>query len=104
MSIRVLSLGIVTFATDHTKFGRTESHPGLIPATIGSYVIVRLGEGKARQVFMSARIFDATEAQNLEDISEWGDFKEIYTVFFVSGQFPARAACWGHNPRAWCES
>lgn len=55
----------VAIASDDTKFGLTETRLGLIPATIGPYVLARLGEGMARRVFMSARIFDATEAQTL---------------------------------------
>jgi methylglutaconyl-CoA hydratase len=52
----------IAVADDSTKFGLTETRLGLIPATIGPYVIARMGEGKARRVFMSARMFDAKEA------------------------------------------
>ena len=52
----------VAIATNDTRFGFTETKLGLIPATIGPYVIARLGEGAARQVFMSARLFNAEEA------------------------------------------
>ena len=47
------------------KFGFTETRLGLIPATIGPYVIARMGEARARRVFMSSRIFDAAEAVEL---------------------------------------
>jgi methylglutaconyl-CoA hydratase len=52
-------------AADTTRFGLTETRLGLIPATISPYVIARMGEGAARQVFMSARLFDAADAQRL---------------------------------------
>jgi methylglutaconyl-CoA hydratase len=52
----------VAIAEETTKFGLTETRLGLIPATIGPYVIARMGEGNARRVFMSARVFDASEA------------------------------------------
>jgi methylglutaconyl-CoA hydratase len=52
-------------ASDTTRFGLTETRLGLIPATISPYVIARMGEGAARQVFMSARIFDAFDAVRL---------------------------------------
>ncbi|WP_377512276.1 crotonase/enoyl-CoA hydratase family protein [Octadecabacter sp. R77987] len=55
----------VAVADDRTTFGLTETRLGLIPATIGPYVLARLGEGKARRVFMSARVFDAAEAAAL---------------------------------------
>jgi methylglutaconyl-CoA hydratase len=47
------------------KFGLTETRLGLIPATIGPYVLARMGEARARQVFMSSRIFGAAEAAEL---------------------------------------
>lgn len=52
-------------AAASARFGLTETRLGLIPATISPYVIARMGEGRARPVFMSARIFDAAEAQAL---------------------------------------
>ena len=50
---------------DTAKFGLTETRLGVIPATIAPYVIAKIGEGKARRVFMSSRIFKADEAFEL---------------------------------------
>lgn len=47
------------------KMGLTETRLGLIPATIGPYVVARMGEALARRVFFSARLFDAEEAVTL---------------------------------------
>lgn len=55
----------VTIGVDVAKFGLTETRLGIIPATIGPYVLARMGEGLARRVFMSGRIFDASEAVDL---------------------------------------
>ena len=55
----------VAIASEDTRFGFTETKLGIIPATIGPYVIARIGEGAARQVFMSARVFQADEAERL---------------------------------------
>lgn len=55
----------IAIAADHAKFGLTEVKLGLIPATIGPYVLARMGEAKARQVFMSGRVFGADEAVRL---------------------------------------
>ncbi len=49
-------------AADTARFGLTETRLGLIPATISPYVLARIGEGKARGVFISGRVFDAAEA------------------------------------------
>ncbi|MGR3632613.1 MAG: crotonase/enoyl-CoA hydratase family protein [Limimaricola soesokkakensis] len=55
----------VVVAEAGTRFGFTETKLGIIPATISPYVLARMGEGRARQVFMSARLFDADEAVRL---------------------------------------
>jgi len=46
-------------------FGLTEVRLGLIPATIGPYVVARMGADRARRVFFSGRVFDAREAVDL---------------------------------------
>ena len=60
----------VAIAETGTKFGLTETRLGLVPATIGPYVIARMGEGPARRVFMSSRIFETEEAQALGIIAK----------------------------------
>ncbi|MGR3497895.1 MAG: crotonase/enoyl-CoA hydratase family protein [Limimaricola soesokkakensis] len=55
----------VVVAEAGTRFGFTETKLGIIPATISPYVLARMGEGRARQVFMSARLFGAEEAVRL---------------------------------------
>ena len=55
----------VAIGADHVRMGLTETRLGLIPATIGPYVWARMGEGKARRVFMSGRLFGAEEAVQL---------------------------------------
>jgi methylglutaconyl-CoA hydratase len=59
----------VTLADSATKFCFSETRLGIIPATIGPYVLARMGEGNARRVFMSARVFDAVEAERLGIVS-----------------------------------
>ena len=51
--------------TQSARMGLTETKLGLIPATIGPYVLARLGQGMARRVFMSSRLFPAEEAVQL---------------------------------------
>lgn len=60
MSVCDVAIGVVG-----PKFGLTETRLGLIPATIGPYVLARMGEAMARRVFMSARLFGAEEAVTL---------------------------------------
>ncbi|MES2432481.1 MAG: crotonase/enoyl-CoA hydratase family protein [Pseudomonadota bacterium] len=55
----------VVVAARGTQFCFSETRLGLIPATIGPYVLARIGEGHARRVFMSACMFGADEAATL---------------------------------------
>ncbi len=55
----------VAIGAERVKMALTETKLGLIPATIGPYVLARMGEGMARRVFMSGRVFGAEEAVGL---------------------------------------
>ena len=59
----------VVVAARGTQFCFSETRLGIIPATIGPYVLARIGEGQARRVFMSARMFGAEEAVTLGIVS-----------------------------------
>lgn len=61
----LISVCDVAIGVTGAKFGFTETRLGLIPATIGPYVLARMGEAMARRVFMSARLFDTQEAVTL---------------------------------------
>ena len=60
--VGMMSVCDVAVGVTGAKFGLTETRLGLIPATIGPYVVARMGEAMARRVFMSSRLFDANEA------------------------------------------
>lgn len=63
--VGMMAVSDIVIASDQARFGLTEVRLGLIPATIGPYVLARMGEPAARRVFFSARLFDAAEAQAL---------------------------------------
>lgn len=60
--VGMVSVCDVAVGASGVKMGLTETRLGLIPATIGPYVVARMGGARARRVFMSARLFDAQEA------------------------------------------
>ncbi len=60
--IGMTSVCDVAIGVTGARFGLTETRLGLIPATIGPYVVARMGAARARRVFMSARLFGAEEA------------------------------------------
>lgn len=47
------------------KFALSEVKLGLVPATIAPYVVQAIGPRQARRLFISAEIFDATEAARI---------------------------------------
>ncbi|WP_193178691.1 crotonase/enoyl-CoA hydratase family protein [Oricola nitratireducens] len=53
----LMAVSDIVVAADTAKFALTETRLGLIPATIGPFVVRRLGEGFARQVFFNAKPF-----------------------------------------------
>lgn len=63
--VGMLAVCDVAVGADGLKMGLTETRLGLIPATIGPYVVARMGEAMARRVFFSARLFRAEEAVRL---------------------------------------
>lgn len=63
--VGLLSVCDLAIGAAQARFGLTETRLGLIPATIGPYVLARMGEAGARRVLMSARLFDAPEAVDL---------------------------------------
>ncbi|WP_210527338.1 crotonase/enoyl-CoA hydratase family protein [Rubellimicrobium arenae] len=60
--VGLLSVCDIAVAVDTAVFAMTETRLGLIPATIGPYVLARIGEPAARRLMLSARRFDAAEA------------------------------------------
>jgi methylglutaconyl-CoA hydratase len=63
--VGLMSVCDVAVGVEGAKFGLTEVRLGLIPATIGPYVVARMGAARARRVFFSGRVFGAGEAVEL---------------------------------------
>ncbi|MFT4196453.1 MAG: enoyl-CoA hydratase/isomerase family protein [Pseudoxanthomonas sp.] len=60
----------IAVATPEAKFGTTEVRLGLIPATIGPYVIRAIGARAAQRYFLTGERFDVTEAHRLGLVHE----------------------------------
>ena len=70
----------IVVATSGAEFALTETRLGLIPATIGPYVVRRLGEGNARRVLMNGKRFGADVARQLGLVSEVTDTDNLDEV------------------------
>ena len=67
--VGLMSVCDTVIAVRGVRFGLTETRLGLSPATIGPYVVERMGGARARQVFFSPRLFPAEEAVTLGLVS-----------------------------------
>ncbi len=54
-----------TLAVPEAKFGYTEVKIGFIPAIVSVFLIRQIGEKRARDLLLTGRIFDATEAHSM---------------------------------------
>ena len=63
--VGLVSVCDAVIGADQVQMALTETRLGLIPATIGPYVAARMGEARARRVFMSGRRIKAAEAVDL---------------------------------------
>lgn len=55
----------IAICSETARFGLTEVKLGLVPAVISPYVIAAVGARHARRLFVTAELFDATEAARI---------------------------------------
>lgn len=55
----------LAIGVDAAKFSLSEVKLGLVPAVISPYVIAAIGLRQARRLFLTAEVFDATEAERI---------------------------------------
>ena len=56
----------VAIAVDSAKFALTEVRLGIVPAAISPYVVAAIGGRQARRLFLTAAMFDAAEARDVQ--------------------------------------
>ena len=66
----VLEAGALLVAADGVNFCLSEAKLGLLPATIGPYVVKAMGEQAARRWFVTAERFSAAQAQAMGFVHE----------------------------------
>jgi methylglutaconyl-CoA hydratase len=64
------TLADFTLAAPEAKFGYTEARIGFIPAIVSVFLRRQIGDKRARDLLLSARIFDASEAFSFGLVSE----------------------------------
>lgn len=59
-----------TLAAPDAKFGYTEARIGFIPAVVSSFLVLQVGEKKARDLLLTARLVPAHEAREMGLVNE----------------------------------
>jgi len=59
-----------TLAVPTAKFGYTEVRIGFVPAIVSAYLALQIGDKRSRDLLLSGRLFDATEAHRLGLVNE----------------------------------
>ncbi|MGD0733989.1 MAG: enoyl-CoA hydratase-related protein [Terracidiphilus sp.] len=59
-----------TLAVPSAKFGYTEVRIGFVPALVSAYLALQIGDKRARDLLLTARLFDAAEAYRLGLVNE----------------------------------
>lgn len=63
--IGLVACADIAIAVDAAKFALTEVRLGIVPAVISPYVVAAIGARQSRRLFLTAAMFDATEARAL---------------------------------------
>jgi len=87
-----------TVASDEAKFGYTEVKIGFLPAIVSTFLIMQVGEKRARDLLLTGRIFSAEEARHMgivtdvvsgEQLMEWA--RELAGTLMQSSPASLRA-------------
>ncbi len=73
----LMAVADITIASRRAKFALTETRLGLIPATIGPFVIARIGSAAVRSVFITGAVITAERAEGLGLVSIVADDADL---------------------------
>ena len=76
----------IAVAAEDTTFGFTEVKLGLIPAMIAPYVLAKIGQSAARELFVTGRRFDAAHARHIglvHDVVAAGDLIDRVNKYLI---------------------
>ena len=59
-----------TVAADEAKFGYTEVKIGFLPAIVSTFLVLQVGEKRARNLLLTGRVFSAEEAKHLGIVTD----------------------------------
>ena len=77
-AIGLISCCDIAIASKHAKFCLSEVKLGLSPATISPFVVAAMGERRCRRLFLTAELFDATQAESWGLIHETVEREQLH--------------------------
>jgi len=66
-----------TLAVPGAKFGYTEARIGFVPALVSAYLVLQIGEKRARDLLLTGRMFSAEEGLRLGLVTEVVEAEEL---------------------------
>ena len=60
----------LTLAAKGARFGYTEVRIGFVPAVVSAYLVLQVGDQRARELLVTGRLFDGVEGQRLGLVTE----------------------------------
>jgi methylglutaconyl-CoA hydratase len=84
------------YAVPEASFGYTEVHIGFIPALVSVFLARKIGEGRTRELLLTAALIDATEAARIGLINAVADKEIIQDVV----KEKAAALCTNTSPQS----
>ena len=90
--VGLVAVADMAFAHEKAVLGLSEVRLGLIPAVISPFVIRKIGVAAAREYFLSAERFSASQAKSLGLINEVGNPEQIEQKILEKIKFLRQAA------------
>lgn len=75
-----------SYSVPHAKFGYTEVKIGFIPAIVKVFLLRKIGEGKSKELLLSGKLYEATDAQKMGLVNEVIEADKLSEIVYEFAQ------------------
>lgn len=75
-----------SYTVPHAKFGYTEVKIGFIPAIVKVFLLRKIGEGKSKELLLSGKLYEATDAQKMGLVNEVVETEKLSETVYEFAQ------------------